>query len=120
MMSSSKKKRNKPVVNCRLVADECSSNVFPYEGKSVSFAVNRGETVWLRGPSGSGKTLCTLQLLGLHDIPGVTDKSIWDDRIKLKERSGMLLQQGVLIDDLSVYENIKLALQADNMPCEPR
>eukprot|EP00055_Hartaetosiga_balthica_P017394 m.116189 g.116189 ORF g.116189 m.116189 type:complete len:279 (-) comp9302_c0_seq8:2547-3383(-) len=108
------------IVDCCLEPLKNSTTPFPYEGSSVKFHVNQGETVWLRGPSGAGKTLCTLQLLGLFDIPGVSNKSVWDSRINEKERSGMLLQQGVLVDDLSVYENIKLALMADNMPSEPR
>jgi len=43
----------------------------------------------------------------------------WDTSVLESERCGMLFQQGVLIDSLTVRENIALSLNAANLPVRP-
>lgn len=86
---------------------------------NISFEVDKGEFVGIMGPSGSGKT--TL-LNCISTIDNVTTGSInieGKDITKLKRKSiekfrrenlGFIFQDFNLLDTLTVYENISLAL----------
>lgn len=86
---------------------------------NISFEVDKGEFVGIMGPSGSGKT--TL-LNCISTIDNVTTGSIKIDEkdiTKLKRKSiekfrrenlGFIFQDFNLLDTLTVYENISLAL----------
>ena len=91
----------------------------------ISFSVNKGEFVAIMGASGSGKT--TL-LNCISTIDKVTSGHIYvagDDITKLKgnelnrfrrEELGFIFQDFNLLDTLTGYENIALALSIQNVP----
>lgn len=91
----------------------------------ISFSVNKGEFVAIMGASGSGKT--TL-LNCISTIDKVTSGHIYvagEDITKLKgnelnrfrrEELGFIFQDFNLLDTLTGYENIALALSISNVP----
>lgn len=92
---------------------------------NISFSVNKGEFVAIMGASGSGKT--TL-LNCISTIDRVTSGHIYianEDITKLKgnelnrfrrEELGFIFQDFNLLDTLTGYENIALALSISNVP----
>lgn len=83
-----------------------------------------GELVIMTGPSGSGKTtLLTLigalrsvqegrvEILG-HDLTGLAA----GDLIEVRRNVGFIFQAHNLFDSLSVYENVKMAMQLVGVP----
>lgn len=93
----------------------------------ISFEVDKGEFVGIMGASGSGKT--TL-LNCISTIDRVTSGHIYvgnEDITKLKgnklnkfrrEELGFIFQDFNLLDTLTAYENIALALSIQNAPTE--
>lgn len=93
----------------------------------ISFEVDKGEFVGIMGASGSGKT--TL-LNCISTIDRVTSGHIYvgdEDITKLKgnklnkfrrEELGFIFQDFNLLDTLTAYENIALALSIQNTPAE--
>ena len=91
---------------------------------SISLEVNKGEFIAIMGSSGSGKT--TL-LNSIATIDKVTSGHIFlenKDITKLKgnqlnkfrrEELGFIFQDFNLLDTLTAYENIALALQIQNI-----
>jgi putative ABC transport system ATP-binding protein len=95
----------------------------------VSLAVNPGEFVAIMGPSGCGKSTL-LNLIGLLDSPtsgsyqlngrelaGLGEAARADVR---KQNIGVIFQSFNLIDELSVFQNIELALLYQNIPAGER
>lgn len=92
---------------------------------NISFEVEKGEFVAIMGASGSGKT--TLLNL-ISTVDKVTSGHIYlgfQDITKLKgnalnkfrrEQIGFIFQDFNLLDTLTAYENIALALSIQNMP----
>ncbi|HWP82603.1 MAG TPA: ABC transporter ATP-binding protein [Bacteroidota bacterium] len=88
--------------------------------KNVSLQITRGELILLLGPSGSGKTTILTLLAGLLE-PTSGHCMLFEEDIakyppeKLREvranRIGFIFQNFLLIDALSVRDNIALALQ---------
>lgn len=91
--------------------------------RSIDLSINEGELVAIIGPSGSGKTTL-LNILGCLDSPNsgeyIIDKT---DTRKLKPRElanmrnakfGFIVQNFALLDDYTVYENIKIPLDYGN------
>src|SRR4051812_11025741 len=85
----------------------------------VSLRIDAGEFVAIMGPSGCGKSTL-LNLLGLLDSPssGVYDffgedvarrPEAWLTKLR-REHIGFVFQSFNLIDDLSVAENVEVAL----------
>eukprot|EP00750_Incisomonas_marina_P023206 INCI5022.4.p1 GENE.INCI5022.4~~INCI5022.4.p1 ORF type:complete len:439 (-),score=74.84 INCI5022.4:509-1825(-) len=94
--------------NLERVDSNCS-----FGNASFGISVHPGECVWLRGDSGVGKTQTALFLMGLQGAPQGTKASVsWDPTVPIPERAGMLFQNGVLIDALTVQENIELSAAA--------
>ncbi len=104
-----------------------------YGGKScltkaldqVSFQVNKGEFVGIMGPSGSGKTtllncISTIDtvsagkiLINDRDITKLNSKQLEAFR---RDELGFVFQDFNLLDTLTAYENIALALTIQNVP----
>lgn len=85
----------------------------------VSFTVGRGETLILLGATGSGKSVTLKLALGLlkadegqvivegRDLGPVPEKDMRD----IRQRMGIVFQEGALFDSLSVYENVAYRLR---------
>ncbi len=95
----------------------------------VSFKVRRGETKLILGRSGGGKSTTIRLILGLlkpdsgqilidgEDITNYTEIEMMNVRQKI----GMIFQEGALFDSLSVYENVAYRLHEqgiDEETCE--
>ncbi len=91
--------------------------------------MNRGELVAVMGPSGCGKSTL-LNLIGMLDNPTNGDLFFNDENIagydesKLcdirKHNVGFIFQSFNLIDVLSVFQNVELALLYHNIPSKER
>lgn len=84
----------------------------------VSFKVRRGETKLILGRSGGGKSTIIRLILGLlkpdsgnvlvdgEDITNYSEVSM----MNIRQKIGMVFQEGALFDSLSVYENVAYRL----------
>ena len=87
--------------------------------KNLNINIVRGEVTAIMGPSGTGKTtllrLITRQLIpdrGRIFIGGVDISTLsLKDLYKLRRRFGMLFQNGALLTDLNVFENVAFPLR---------
>jgi putative ABC transport system ATP-binding protein len=95
----------------------------------IDLDISAGEYVAITGPSGCGKSTL-LSLLGLLDVPSHGDywfegRNVagWSES-KLNElrrgRVGFIFQSFNLIEELSVYENVELALEYTSTPAAER
>ena len=85
----------------------------------LDLTIRRGEITAIMGPSGTGKTtllrLITRQLIPQQgqicidgiDIATLSQKELY----QLRQRFGMLFQNGALLTDLSVFENVAFPLR---------
>ncbi|HMQ04578.1 MAG TPA: ATP-binding cassette domain-containing protein [Pyrinomonadaceae bacterium] len=85
----------------------------------ISFSVRRGETKLILGRSGGGKSTIIRLILGLlkpdagqifidgEEITGYSEQ----DMMPVRQKIGMVFQEGALFDSLSVYENIAYRLR---------
>lgn len=88
-----------------------------FEG--LDLTIKRGEITALMGPSGTGKTtllrLITRQLIpqqGTITIDGIDISTLSQQELyRLRQRFGMLFQNGALLTDLSVFENVAFPLR---------
>lgn len=90
----------------------------------VSFTVKKGETKIVLGRSGSGKSTIIRLILGLtrpdagqifidgEEITGYSEPDMMDVRQKI----GMVFQEGALFDSLSVYDNVAYRLLEQGLP----
>ncbi len=85
----------------------------------VSFTVRRGETKIILGQSGGGKSTIIRLILGLLkpdsgeiliDGEEITHHSELD-MMPVRQKIGMVFQEGALFDSLSVYENVAYRLR---------
>ena len=87
--------------------------------KDMNLIIKRGEITALMGPSGTGKTtllrLITRQLVpqqGRILVDGVDIASLNRRNLyKLRQRFGMLFQNGALLTDINVFENVAFPLR---------
>jgi len=87
--------------------------------RHLDLTIKRGEITALMGPSGTGKTtllrLITRQLVPQHgavfvdgvDIATLNQRGLY----ALRQRFGMLFQNGALLTDLNVFENVAFPLR---------
>jgi len=95
----------------------------------VNLEINQGDFVAIMGPSGCGKSTL-LNIIGMLDNPTDGDYWFFDENIARynetqrsalrKTNIGFIFQSFNLIDELSVAENIELALLYHNMPSAER
>lgn len=85
----------------------------------VSFTVRRGETKIILGRSGGGKSTAIRLILGLIkpdsgqiliDGEDITHYSE-EEMMSIRQKIGMVFQEGALFDSLSVYENVAYRLR---------
>jgi phospholipid/cholesterol/gamma-HCH transport system ATP-binding protein len=93
---------------------------------NVSFSVERGETLILLGATGSGKSVILKLALGLlkadegrvfvegRDLGPVPER----DLSGIRQRMGIVFQEGALFDSLSVYENVAYRLREEGIDDE--
>jgi phospholipid/cholesterol/gamma-HCH transport system ATP-binding protein len=93
---------------------------------NVSFSVEHGETLILVGATGSGKSVILKLALGLlkadegrvivegRDLGPVPER----DLSNIRQRMGIVFQEGALFDSLSVYENVAYRLREEGMDDE--
>ena len=95
----------------------------------VNLEIEQGDFVAIMGPSGCGKSTL-LNIIGMLDNPSDGDYFFFDENIATynesqrsavrKENIGFIFQSFNLIDELSVAENIELALLYHDMPAAER
>ena len=95
----------------------------------VNLEIAQGDFVAIMGPSGCGKSTL-LNIVGLLDNPTDGDYWFFDENVAgysesqrsaiRKKNIGFIFQSFNLIDELSVAENIELALLYHNMPASER
>jgi len=97
---------------------------YAVEGRPIfdglDFVARKGRITAIMGPSGSGKTTLLRLITGqIHAQRGVV--RVWGDDVAtmtrrelfaLRRRMGMLFQNGALLTDLDVYENVAFPLRA--------
>ncbi|HZW59984.1 MAG TPA: ABC transporter ATP-binding protein [Woeseiaceae bacterium] len=87
--------------------------------RELNVTINRGTVTAIMGPSGTGKTtllrLITRQLVpdrGTILVDGVDIAKLTEGELfQLRKRFGMLFQNGALLTDLSVFENVAFPLR---------
>ena len=95
----------------------------------IHLTINKGEFVAIMGPSGCGKSTL-LNILGLLDVPS-TGEYYFDNQnvarysetalAKIrKNKVGFIFQSFNLIDELTVFENIEIALIYNDIPSKVR
>jgi phospholipid/cholesterol/gamma-HCH transport system ATP-binding protein len=92
----------------------------------ISFTVRRGETKIILGRSGGGKSTIIRLVLGLikpdsgsilidgEDITEYNEQEM----MLVRQKIGMVFQEGALFDSLSVYDNVAYRLQEQGVPEE--
>ena len=95
----------------------------------VNLEIQQGDFVAIMGPSGCGKSTL-LNIVGMLDNPSDGDYIFFDENIAgyseaqrshiRKQNIGFIFQSFNLIDELTVAENIELALLYHNMPSAER
>jgi putative ABC transport system ATP-binding protein len=95
----------------------------------VNLEIEQGDFVAIMGPSGCGKSTL-LNIVGMLDNPSDGDYFFFDENIAgynesqrsalRKHNIGFIFQSFNLIDELSVAENIELALLYHDMPAVER
>jgi len=96
---------------------------------SVNIEIESGEFVAIMGPSGCGKSTL-LNIIGMLDNPSSGDYLFMDENVAgyseaqlsniRKQNIGFIFQSFNLIDELTVEENIELALLYHNIPASER
>jgi putative ABC transport system ATP-binding protein len=96
---------------------------------NINFEVNKGEFVAVMGPSGCGKSTL-LNLIGMLDNPTKGDYFFNDENIASYDESKLcdirkhnvsfIFQSFNLIDELSVFQNVELALLYHAIPSKER
>jgi len=96
--------------------------------EGITFDVPHGKTTVILGPSGSGKSTTLRLLLGLARpdsgtilVDDVDITQVEEEKLRLvRQRMGVVFQQGALFDSMTVGENVAFSLleHDDGMPDE--
>jgi len=86
--------------------------------RGVDLQLERGERLGIIGPSGAGKSVLLKCMVGLLPIDRgellFEGKSVPnmrpEEQTRLRQRVGLLFQEGVLFDSMTVRENLEFAL----------
>ena len=101
------------------ITDLCFSRGARQVFNGLNINIKRGQITAIMGPSGTGKTtllrLITRQLIpdsGTIIVDGVDISTLNEAAIyELRRRFGMLFQNGALLTDISVFENVAFPLR---------
>ena len=101
------------------ITDLCFSRGARQVFNGLNINIKRGRITAIMGPSGTGKTtllrLITRQLIpdsGTIIVDGVDISTLSQEELyKLRRRFGMLFQNGALLTDISVFENVAFPLR---------
>jgi phospholipid/cholesterol/gamma-HCH transport system ATP-binding protein len=87
--------------------------------EDLTLQVRRGRITAIMGPSGTGKTTL-LRLITAQNPPGGGKVMVWGRDVEtlkrseiydMRKRMGMLFQNGALLTDISVFENVAFPLR---------
>jgi phospholipid/cholesterol/gamma-HCH transport system ATP-binding protein len=111
-----------PIAEARNVA-ALNAVDFSIDGKTIfrglDIAIRRGEVTAIMGPSGTGKTTLLRLITGQlradsgrvvvegRDVAGLSRRELY----AMRRRIGMLFQNGALLTDLDVFENVAFPLR---------
>jgi phospholipid/cholesterol/gamma-HCH transport system ATP-binding protein len=93
----------------------------------LNLQVRRGRITAIMGPSGTGKTTL-LRLITAQSPPGGGKVMVWGRDVEtlkrseiydMRKRMGMLFQNGALLTDISVFENVAFPLREHTDLTEP-
>ncbi|MCU4959639.1 ABC transporter ATP-binding protein [Bacillus cereus] len=93
--------------------------------RDISFSIQEGEFVGIMGPSGSGKTtllnvISTLDAVtdGIVEIAGIDIAKMKQGELSdfRSQKLGFIFQDFILLENLSIYENIALPLSLQGVP----
>jgi phospholipid/cholesterol/gamma-HCH transport system ATP-binding protein len=95
--------------------------------RGLNLQVRRGRITAIMGPSGTGKTTL-LRLITAQSMPSSGLVSVWGQDVKalkrgeiydMRKRMGMLFQNGALLTDFDVFENVAFPLREHTNLTEP-
>jgi phospholipid/cholesterol/gamma-HCH transport system ATP-binding protein len=95
--------------------------------RGLNLKVRRGRITALMGPSGTGKTTL-LRLITAQSMPASGLVSVWGQDVTtlkrsevydMRKRMGMLFQNGALLTDFDVFENVAFPLREHTNLTEP-
>jgi phospholipid/cholesterol/gamma-HCH transport system ATP-binding protein len=107
---------HEPIIEVRHVSTRFGAQVVH---RDINLTVNRGEIMSIVGGSGSGKTTLMRQMLGLEK-PSEGEVLVFghsltegdpEDLRRLRQRWGVLFQEGALFSALTVYDNVAVPLR---------
>lgn len=90
--------------------------------KNVSFAINKGEFVFLVGPSGAGKTTL-VKILIREDLPSYGEVFFNEQNVleipqenihELRRKIGVVFQDFKILESKTVFENVAVALEVNH------
>ncbi|MBQ4862210.1 ABC transporter ATP-binding protein [Pseudoalteromonas sp. MMG013] len=106
-----------------------TSNIETTALNNIDLEINEGDFVSIMGPSGGGKSTL-LNMLGLLDSPSTgqyffngKELAGWSENQRADIRRsniGVIFQSFNLIDELTVFQNIELALRYQGVPAAQR
>jgi phospholipid/cholesterol/gamma-HCH transport system ATP-binding protein len=87
--------------------------------KGVDIAFPKGKLTYILGPSGTGKSVTLKHILGLLDPDRGEVKVLGKnlallspvEKIRFREKFGMVFQNSALFDDMTVFENVAFPLR---------
>jgi phospholipid/cholesterol/gamma-HCH transport system ATP-binding protein len=87
--------------------------------RGVDLEFPRGKLTYILGPSGTGKSVTLKHILGLLDPDEGTVRVFGTDlatlsvseKIRFREKFGMVFQNSALFDDMTVFENVAFPLR---------